>query len=189
MAASLRSSWTCTRNVSNLWTSTRTAPWAKMTCVLLLTTLVNSWTNLTWILCWAKLEDLALLMPWSKCSKRRWLVVSNHFWYKKYLGTYEIENIIVYIFGFSIKKLFIYNHILIYNIIGIQSPHVSKKIANAIILRLNLAKKLVCIFWINAKIWQLSFRLLLSFFPFDEIETAYILMIMIIVISSRASET
>ena len=64
-----------------------------------------------------------------------------------------------------------------------------KKIANAIILRLNLAKKLVCIFWINAKIWQLSFRLLLSFFPFDEIETAYILMIMIIVISSTVSET
>merc|ERR1711988_201405 len=47
---------------------------SKMTCVLLLTTLVNSWMNLNWTPCWAKLVAHAHSTPWSKCSKRRWLV-------------------------------------------------------------------------------------------------------------------
>merc|ERR1712079_658440 len=47
---------------------------AKMTCVPLSTTLVNSWMNLNWTPCWEKLVAHAHSTPWSKCSKRRWLV-------------------------------------------------------------------------------------------------------------------
>merc|ERR1712174_138804 len=57
--ASPRSKLKCTKNVSNLW---------------MLTRLVNSWMNLNCTPCWAKLVAHAHSTPWSKCSKRRWLV-------------------------------------------------------------------------------------------------------------------
>merc|ERR1712024_235169 len=48
--ASPRSKLTCTKNVS------------------------NSWMYLNWTPCWAKLVAHAHSSPWSKCSKKRWLV-------------------------------------------------------------------------------------------------------------------
>merc|ERR1712008_523347 len=74
MAVSPRSKLICTRNASNLWMSTKTAPSANLTSALPSTTLVNRWTRVSSTACWEKLVVDATLTTWSRCSKRRWPV-------------------------------------------------------------------------------------------------------------------
>merc|ERR1712008_538341 len=54
MAVSPRSKLICTRNASNLWMSTKTAPSANLTSALPSTTLVNWWTRVSSTACWEK---------------------------------------------------------------------------------------------------------------------------------------
>merc|ERR1712126_716450 len=57
-------------------TSTRMAPWTRMTSVELLITLVSSCPSLNLMTSWERLEVHAMSWASSTCSRRRWLEVT-----------------------------------------------------------------------------------------------------------------